>query len=63
MGMPDHVVRRLGADTYLITYVLRQGDRITRRATVWQSDDSGWRVLYHQGTVVSLLEEDAAESL
>jgi hypothetical protein len=32
----DHALRRLGPVTYLITYVLQQGDRLTRRATIWQ---------------------------
>lgn len=53
----DYALRRLGPDTYLITYVLLQGDRLTRRATIWQSVRDGWRILYHQGTVV-LAEED-----
>jgi hypothetical protein len=58
----DHALRRLGPDTYLITYVLRQGDRLTRRATIWQSTPDGWRILYHQGTVVSVEEDDVAPS-
>jgi hypothetical protein len=55
----DQAIRRLGTDTFLMTYVLRQGERLTRRATVWQTGDSGWRVLYHQGTLVLSPEEDA----
>ena len=58
----DHALRRLGTDTYLITYVLQQGDRLTRRATIWQSTPDGWRILYHQGTVVSAEEDDVAPS-
>ena len=53
----DHGLRRLGPDTYLLTYTLRQGERVTRRATIWEKAGVGWRVLYHQGTVV-LAEED-----
>ena len=49
----DHGLRRL------FTYTLRQGERLTRRATIWQSTSSGWRVLYHQGTIVSADEDDA----
>jgi hypothetical protein len=56
----DHAVRRLGADTFLITYVLRQGDRLTRRATIWEHSPEGWRVLFHQGTVVAVEEDDTA---
>ena len=58
----DHAVRQLGSDTYLITYVLQQGARLTRRATIWQSTSDGWRILYHQGTVVSVEEDDRVPS-
>lgn len=58
----DHALRRLGADTYLFTYTLRQRERLTRRATIWQSTPEGWRILYHQGTIVSLEEDDVAPS-
>ncbi|HEY8720176.1 hypothetical protein [Pengzhenrongella sp.] len=44
--------RELAADTYLLTYVLQQGDRRTRRSTLWQRAGNSWRALYHQGTVV-----------
>ena len=49
----DHALRRLGPDTYLLTYTLRQVERVTRRATIWQASTEGWRILYHQGTIVS----------
>jgi len=58
----DHAVRRLGPDTYLLTYTLRQVERLTRRATIWQSTAEGWRILYHQGTIVSVEEDDAFPS-
>jgi hypothetical protein len=46
-------VRELGSDTFLLTYTLRQGARVTRRTTVWRrSGNSGWQVLFHQGTPV-----------
>lgn len=45
--------RRLSADMYLLTYTLLQDNvRLTRRATIWQSTPDGWKVVYHQGTVV-----------
>jgi hypothetical protein len=46
-------LRTLAVDVYLLTYVLHQGERLTRRATVWERSAGGWRVVYHQGTVVS----------
>lgn len=47
--------RRLCPDTYLLTYTLRQLDRVTRRATIWrrESDAGGWQVVFHQGTLVA----------
>lgn len=53
-------LRRLGAETYLLTYTLRQGERITRRATIWEKAGEGWRILFHQGTVVTAEEDDRA---
>jgi hypothetical protein len=51
-------LRQLGPDTYLLTYSLRQGERLTRRSTIWERASEGWRVLFHQGTVVSADEDD-----
>jgi hypothetical protein len=48
----DLGLRRLGPDTYLLTYTLHQAERVSRRATIWQSTAAGWRILYHQGTLV-----------
>jgi hypothetical protein len=48
----DFQCRRLGPETYLLTYTLLQdGKRPTRRATIWQSTVDGWRIVYHQGTI------------
>jgi hypothetical protein len=51
-----HHCRRLSAgsdsDTYLLTYTLHQGNRITRRTTIWRQSPSGWQALFHQGTIV-----------
>ena len=55
----DHECRHLGPNTYLLTYRLRQGERLTRRATIWRNTPQGWQILYHQGTIVSTEEEDA----
>ena len=43
----------LSSDTYLLTYTLVQDRiRVTRRSTVWRKCKDGWKILYHQGTVV-----------
>jgi hypothetical protein len=54
----DQAVRQLATNTYLLTYTLLQDQRKTRRATVWQRTQDGWIVLYHQGTLVSIEEDD-----
>ncbi|MDQ3478225.1 MAG: DUF4440 domain-containing protein [Pseudomonadota bacterium] len=43
----------LGDGVYLFTYQLNQGQRISRRATLWRRAGDGWKALYHQGTLVS----------
>ncbi len=49
----DFHCRRLSDDTYLLTYTLLQDNqRLTRRATIWRSTADGWKIVYHQGTVV-----------
>lgn len=58
-GEPDEwdvsefAVRPLGPHVVLATYLLHQGERVTRRATVWERVGSSWRVIYHQGTLVA----------
>ncbi len=49
----DFRCRALGAGTYLLTYTLLQGERKMRRATIWQRVGADWKIVYHQGTVVS----------
>ncbi|HET7330072.1 DUF4440 domain-containing protein [Dyella sp.] len=49
----DFHCREIAADNYLLTYTLRQGARITRRATLWRHTAQGWKIVYHQGTLVA----------
>jgi len=51
-------LRRLGEKTFLLTYTLDQASRLTRRATIWEETQEGWRILYHQGTIVTSHEDD-----
>ena len=49
--------RELAPEVYLLTYTLLQtprngSARKTRRATIWQHTGEGWKIVYHQGTVV-----------
>ncbi len=49
----DFRCRKLGPDVYLLTYnLLQQGHRRTRRSTIWQRAGTGWKIVYHQGTLV-----------
>jgi hypothetical protein len=43
----------IAADNYLVTYTLIQGERVTRRSTIWRRTSEGWKIVYHQGTVVA----------
>lgn len=54
----DFGLRCLGPETYLLTYTLDQAGRRTRRATIWQNSETGWRILYHQGTIIAAEEDD-----
>jgi hypothetical protein len=49
----DFQCRRLASDVYLLTYTLVQdNERATRRATIWQLTPVGWKIVFHQGTIV-----------
>ncbi len=49
----DFQCSRLSEDTYLLTYTLLQDNvRLTRRSTIWRSTPEGWKIVYHQGTIV-----------
>ena len=49
----DFHCRRLAEDLYLLTYTLVQDrKRKTGRATIWQRAVEGWKIVYHQGTLV-----------
>jgi len=54
----DFGLRRLGPDTFLLTYTLDQAGRRTGRSTIWQHSDVVWRILYHQGMIISVEEDD-----
>jgi hypothetical protein len=48
----DFHCRKLAGEVYLLTYTLLQGKRKTRRSTIWQNTPAGWKIVFHQGTVV-----------
>ena len=49
----DFLFRELASDVFLLTYTLIQNKiRMTRRSTLWQRTEVGWKILFHQGTIV-----------
>ncbi len=49
----DFHCRQLALNVYLLTYtLLQQTVRRTRRCTIWKRTEDGWKIVYHQGTVV-----------
>jgi hypothetical protein len=48
----DFYCVKIAADNYLVSYTLFQGERMTRRTSIWRRAAVGWQVVYHQGTVV-----------
>ena len=49
----DFRCQLLARDLYLLTYTLVQaGERVTRRATIWRRTGEGWKIVFHQGTLV-----------
>ncbi|MBS0590939.1 MAG: DUF4440 domain-containing protein [Proteobacteria bacterium] len=49
----DFHCAEIAADNYLLTYTLRQPDRLTRRTSIWRRTAAGWKIVFHQGTVVA----------
>lgn len=48
----DFCCQKISVDSYLLTYTLIQGTRITRRSTIWRYENETWKIAYHQGTIV-----------
>jgi len=50
----DFQLTQIAPDNYLLTYVLIQDKtRLTRRSTSWRKVNGQWKILYHQGTIIS----------
>jgi hypothetical protein len=52
LKVDDFAVREAGPGAWLATYRLHQGDRQTRRVSVWRRAPDGWVLVYHQGTLI-----------
>jgi len=45
--------KQLAPDVFLLTYTLVQDHtRKTQRSTIWQNAPGGWKILFHQGTLI-----------
>jgi hypothetical protein len=53
----DFRCRKLADGLYLLTYTLLQETRKTRRSTIWQLTPTGWKIAFHQGTIVQTSEK------
>ena len=50
----DFGCRCISENTFLVTYQLEQdGGRLSRRSTLWQFSGNRWKILYHQGTLIT----------
>jgi hypothetical protein len=52
----DFRCQQIAAENYLVSYTLFQGERVTRRTTIWRRTADGWKILYHQGTPAPLAQ-------
>ncbi len=57
LPLPEYAVRFLGDDVALATYVSVQvlpegGRRVARRSSVWRREPDGWKLAFHQGTLL-----------
>lgn len=43
----------LSPSLYLLTYVLWQEERGSRRTTLWRRTVDGWKAVFHQGTLLT----------
>ena len=43
----------LAENIYMLTYTNYQGERKTERVSIWKKIDSRFKLIYHQGTIVS----------
>lgn len=42
----------IAENNYLLTYTVAQGERVTQRSSIWRKYETGFKLVYHQGTVV-----------
>jgi hypothetical protein len=50
----DFTLTVLAEKLFLLSYVLEQPQRTTRRSTIWRLSDDGWKIVFHQGTLMNV---------
>jgi hypothetical protein len=48
----DFYCQEIAEDNYLLTYTLCLNSIHTQRATLWRRTGDGWKIIYHQGTII-----------
>ncbi|MEN3146878.1 DUF4440 domain-containing protein [Neorhizobium sp. IRAMC:178] len=49
----DFTISRLADNLYHLSYILEERDRLSRRSTFWRNTATGWKIVFHQGTVIA----------
>jgi hypothetical protein len=49
----DFSIHELAPNLFLLHYKLQEPDRMTRRTTIWKYTTNGWKIVFHQGTIIS----------
>jgi hypothetical protein len=49
----DFSIHELAPNLFLLHYMLEEPDRMTRRTTIWKYTANGWKIVFHQGTIIS----------
>ena len=48
----DFTLKPLAEGLFLLSYVLEEPGRVTRRSTIWLQSNQGWKIVFHQGTLM-----------
>lgn len=51
-AVSDLAGTRIRADVVLVTYVSQRETRRCHRSSLWRQTPDGWRVYFHQGTII-----------
>jgi hypothetical protein len=49
----DFSIHELAENLFLLHYMLTEPDRMSRRTTIWKYASTGWKIVFHQGTIIS----------